>query len=126
MSNANIDSDDARYQYNHGKFIDKYFDLFENLNFPPMFIAGQDLVAGEYEMALKEAYVDGLSVPRIDFITGDAKPFSEFESKFKKEIDEARKFRNATNDNHRLALDLYAKENGELHESEYIKQQKRP
>lgn len=126
MSNSMSDSDLQRFRYNYEKFRDKYFDLFENLNYPPMIINEQQDIANDYELALKDAYIAGISLPQIDFITGDAKPFEEFEAQFGKQIQDAKRFRTATNDNYVLALDLYAKENGELHESEYLKPHKRP
>ena len=109
------DSDLQRFRYGREKFWDKYVDLFENLNYPPMFIHGHGDVAHDYFLELKDAYIAGLALPDIDFITDDAKPFEEFETKFSKQIQEAKKYRTATNDDYVLALDLYGQENGKLH-----------
>lgn len=126
MSNFREDSDLQRSRYSREKFRDKYFDLFENLNYPPMILNEQQDVSNDYELELKDAYIAGLALPEIDFITDDARPFEEFETKFSKQIQEAKKFRTATNDDYVLALDLYGQENGKLHESEYMKPHKRP
>jgi len=115
------DSDKKRWMYNYQKFVDKYYDLHNNLNFPPLTLYKNATDAYKYKYALTDAYLAGENLPEIDFITGDAKPFDEFEEKFRKEIAEAKKFRIASGENAKRALDLYAKQTGEeLHESEYM------
>lgn len=115
------DPDEKLRAYNFEKFWNKYLDLHNNLNFPPLTLHKNITAARKYRNALVDAYQAGTLLPEIDFITGDAKPLDEFEEQFGKEIAEAKKFRTAASEDPYRALDLYAEQTGEeLHESEYM------
>lgn len=98
------------FRYFRQKFVDKYDYLLSHSVYAPMHFDYKN--RGEYQQALQNARIAGMSVDDDNYLDGEYKPFQDFEKQFKNIIAKTKEYRDRANDNINLTFELYAKDNG--------------